>query len=143
MVELWDTCVDVCVDVGVGACVDADECLLSYKVEDLSMKTLISPVTTKIVCSILHVISLDLLRSWNLWVNSIVLPLLLGLMRGQVAGGMQTYCGTTLDCGWVVGSSRNDYRVQEIMKPVVQINVQVYYFLAKVLEMSCYGVPSP
>lgn len=143
MVELWDTYVDVCVDVGVGACADADECLLSYTEEDQPKMKLVSLVTTKIVCSVLHVKSLDLQRSWNLWVNSIVLLLLLGLMRGQVAGGMQTYCGTTLDCGWVVGGSRNDMMVQETMTPVVQTNVQVYYFLAKVLEMSCYGVPSP
>lgn len=52
-----------------------------------------------------------------------MLPLLLGLSRGLVAGGMQTYCVATLYYGWVAGGSWNDKEiVQEIAKFEVQIN---------------------
>jgi hypothetical protein len=59
MEVLWDTYVDVCAGVDVGACVDVGVYQLAYTERDQSTK-MVCPVLPKIFCLILHVIFLDL-----------------------------------------------------------------------------------
>ena len=66
MEVLWDTYVDVCAGVDVGACVDVGVYQLAYTERDQSTKMSVCPVLPKIFCLILHVIFLDLQCSWDL-----------------------------------------------------------------------------